>query len=142
MAPPMANPGSPSVLAETIVIPDTVRSIPSTWSGESQHLLNKGNTFGEALETFSALCSQKFSQNAQGGQDTLAAEAEQLIAAMGSQRAEPADEAQDKDEKFMEKLKAGTQGFPSKSAQGKKHNGLLWLQGVHDFTSRVHGFAM
>ena len=126
MAPPMANPGSPSVLAETIVIPDSVRSIPETWSGEPE------KTLGEALETFSALCSQKFSQNAQAT-ETLASEAEQLLDAMLKNAAQPAQEeteAKDKETDFVEKLKAGIAGFPSRSAQGKKHNCLLWLQGM------------
>ena len=136
MAPPMANPGSPSVLAETIVIPDSVRSIPETWSGEPE------KTLGEALETFSALCSQKFSQNAQAT-ETLASEAEQLLDAMLKNAAQPAGRngSKGQGDRLRREAQSRNRRIPIEECPGQETQLPAVVTG-DDFASSVHGFAM
>ena len=108
--------------------------VPETWKDTLGLTPGREASMGEMLDSVTGLCKSKYNSQSQGGAETLAAEAEDVLKQMrkqlgttGASRGEPAgdeepaEESATKAQDMLDKLKAGSSGFARKSTQGKNN---------------------
>ena len=110
------------------ISPELVKA-PDTWKDTLGLTPGAEASMGEMLDSVTGLCKSKYNSQSQGGAETLAAEAEDVLKQMRKQLGatgqgcdeEPAEESATKAQDMLDKLKAGSSGFARKSTQGKSN---------------------
>jgi hypothetical protein len=110
--------------------------VPETWKETLCLSPGREASMGEVLDSITGLCKSKYASQDGADSETLAAEAEEVmkqvraqLGPIGSAEEVPGpDESATKAQEMLEKLKAGTNGFPRKSTQGK--NNICFVQGA------------
>ena len=103
--------------------------VPETWKDTLGLTPGREASMGEMHDSVTGLCKSRYNSQSQGGAETLAAEAEDILKQMRKQLGttgqggdeEPAEESATKAQDMLDKLKAGSSGFARKSTQGKNN---------------------